>query len=295
MGIEDRSDYSKWLGRRGFPRTTAGNHISARVQEVILSEASAIDARVALVEAACVAITLCRGRAGAVRVPEVFPPVPRRTRQTEITAESWAQLDLVDLSEVFLERIPMVKSCPSFAIALRERHRAKLEGDMVGAYRAWKLFGLVPILLLSRPAHTGSVGRDVLAKRVDEFFPGCMGRAPLQVRENTHDSQVSGGASSGPSGERASVKSKACIYRSSIGTQECDHVGRNAEEETCGAGEPHSTISFGFRARVNVPIGLAVREVPHSAFWVCPRRMHKRDAPLLPRRFRDPPTVHVCS
>ena len=144
-GIENRCDLSDWLGRRGFPRTSAGNHISARVQEVILSEASAIDARVALVEAACVAITLCRGRAGAVRVPEVVPPVPRRTRQTEITAESW----VVDLSEVFLERIPMLKTCPrflrgrlrfSFAIALRERHRAKLEGDMVGANRAWKLF-----------------------------------------------------------------------------------------------------------------------------------------------------------
>ena len=52
-GIEDRSDLSEWLGRRGFPRTTAGNHISARVQEVVLSEASAIDAQVALVEAAC--------------------------------------------------------------------------------------------------------------------------------------------------------------------------------------------------------------------------------------------------
>ena len=86
-GIADRSDLSEWLGRRGFPRTTAGNHISARAQEVILSEASASDARVALVEAACVTITLCRGREG-VRVPEIVPPVPRRKRQLEITAES---------------------------------------------------------------------------------------------------------------------------------------------------------------------------------------------------------------
>ena len=168
--LEDRRDLSDWLGRRGFLRTSAGNHISARVQEVILSEASAIDAR--------------GGRAGAVRVPEVVPPVPRRRRQTKITAESWAQLDLVDLSEVFLERIPMLKTCPrflrgrlrfSFAIVLRERHRAKLEGDMVGANKAWKLFGLVPILLLSRPAHTGSVGRDELAKRADEFAQGGWG------------------------------------------------------------------------------------------------------------------------
>ena len=81
-----------------------------------MSEANAIDTRVALVEVACVAITLCRGRAGAVRVPEVVPPVPRRTTQTEITAESWAHLDLVDKSEVFRLRF-------SFAIALRERYR----------------------------------------------------------------------------------------------------------------------------------------------------------------------------
>ena len=80
-----------WLGRRSFPRTSAGNHIS-RVQEVILSEASAIDARVALVEAACVAITLCRGRAVAVRVPEVVPPVPGgqgKLRSQRSLGRSW--------------------------------------------------------------------------------------------------------------------------------------------------------------------------------------------------------------
>ena len=62
-------------------------------------------------------------------------------------------------------------------------------------------------------------------------------------------------------------------YRSFIDTQECDHVGRVAEQETCGAGEPHSTSSFGFRARVNAPIGQAAfREVPpDSAFWVFSR------------------------
>ena len=90
----------------------------------------------------------------------------------------------------------MLKTCPrflqgrlrfSFAIALRECHRAKLEGDMVGANRAWKLFGLVPILLLSRPAHIGSVGRDELAKRADEFAQGGWGDLLTKARENSHD------------------------------------------------------------------------------------------------------------
>ena len=80
-GIEDRRDLSEWLGRRGFPRTTAGNHISARVQEVILSEASASDARVALVDAACVAITLCLRRSGSSqsfkRLLSQFPGGPK--------------------------------------------------------------------------------------------------------------------------------------------------------------------------------------------------------------------------
>ena len=58
---------------------------------------------------------------------------------------------------------------------------------MVGANRAWKLFGLVPILLLSRPAHTGSVGRDELAKRADEFAQGGWGDLLTKVRENAHD------------------------------------------------------------------------------------------------------------
>ena len=115
--IEDRSDLSEWLGRRGFPRTTAGNHISARVKEVILSEEQS-------------------------KIQRLFSQFPGE--QGKLTSQR-----SLDLSEVFLERIPMLKTCPrflrgrlrfSFAIALRELYRAKLEGDMVGANRAWTLF-----------------------------------------------------------------------------------------------------------------------------------------------------------
>ena len=57
-------------------------------------------------------------------------------------------------------------------MALRERHRAQLARDPVAERRAWKLFGLVPIMLLHRPRHTGSVGRDELCHRADEFVRG---------------------------------------------------------------------------------------------------------------------------
>ena len=106
-------------------------------------------------------------------------PAPQRVpnRPNGISNQSWEQLDSVDSREVFLQRVPMLKSCPRFlrgrlrfcfGVALRERNRAKLEGDQIAESRAWKLFGLVPTMLLHRPKHS----RDELAKRADDFAQG---------------------------------------------------------------------------------------------------------------------------
>ena len=93
----------------------------------------------------------------------------------------WAQMDDVDLTECMLRRIPMFKTCLRFmrgrlrqcwAVALRERGRAKQVGDVVGEVRAWKLFCLVPMMLLHRPRGEGSVGRDELAQRAEDFEAG---------------------------------------------------------------------------------------------------------------------------
>ena len=73
--------------------------------------------------------------------------------------------------ELFAERVPMLKSCPyffrgrlrnSFRVALEERHQAEGEGDELAEERAWKLFALVPRMLMHRVIGTGSVGRDEL-------------------------------------------------------------------------------------------------------------------------------------
>ena len=86
----------------------------------------------------------------------VVPPAPIRVPPSvpsDIPQKCWQQLDQVDLREVFLQRIPMFKSCPrflrsslrfSFGVALRER-------CPVAELRVWKLFGLVPIVLLHKP------------------------------------------------------------------------------------------------------------------------------------------------
>ena len=67
----------------------------------------------------------------------------------------------------------MLKSCPhflrgrlreGFGFALRERLRAKHEGDVVGESRAWKLFVLLLMMLLYQEE-----GGDELARTVDTF------------------------------------------------------------------------------------------------------------------------------
>ena len=186
-GITDSEGLSNWLTVRGFPRSPPGSRIAAKAQELILHEASATDARVSLLETVYVLLTIQFGREGVV--PEVMDVValrPQVRTNSEICAESWERLDEVDLDALFLQKIPMLKTCPRFlrgrlrhcfGVALRERHRAKLAGDRVVEIRAWKLFGMVPIMLLRRTKHSGIVGRDEL----DRFSPrGTAVRPPFR-------------------------------------------------------------------------------------------------------------------
>ena len=173
-GITYQEDLSQWLRRQGFPIVRPGHRLSAEAQEHILNVGVAADARVALLEAVFVLITVAR-------LPEVRRRVVRPEAPHSLPDGTWEQMDDVDLHEVFLLRIPMLKSCPyflrgrlreCFATTLRERYRAKLAGDIVAEERAWKAFGLVPLLLLHRPRGCGSLGRDELALRADRFARG---------------------------------------------------------------------------------------------------------------------------
>ena len=107
---------------------------------------------------------LCSTLGGSQRVTpgeQAVPPAPPQ----DGSRGGW-ELDGVDLQEELVNRVPMLKSCPHFlrgrlrdclAVALRQRHRAKLSG---GQTRAWKLFCLIPKMLMHTPRNTGSVGRD---------------------------------------------------------------------------------------------------------------------------------------
>ena len=126
----------------------------------------------------------------------------------------WDQLDELDAEDLFLRQISHVAELPTvsqgrlregFACALRERLQAKQRGDEVGERRAWKLFALIPLMLLHRPRGTGSLGRDELGRRVDAFNAGqwrqlideavARCREPTRPHVSPEDEQVRRGKS----------------------------------------------------------------------------------------------------
>ena len=116
-GISRAEDLTIWLRTNGLPATQRGNHLSARAQEHIMTEACRADARVALLETAFVALALFRGR--QMGLPPMTPErvlVPRPSRRSlfvhdgGVPPESWESLDGVDLADTFLQRVPMLLS-----------------------------------------------------------------------------------------------------------------------------------------------------------------------------------------
>ena len=80
------------------------------------------------------------------------------------------------MAEVFATRVSTLRKCPHHLrgrlIALSERLRAKWENDVDGEIRAWKLFVLIPSMLLHRPRGAGSVGRSELAQWFEDYQQG---------------------------------------------------------------------------------------------------------------------------
>ena len=150
-GILEVDDLTIWLRRQGFVGAQPGNHIAARAQEFIMHEAARADARVALLEVVFVAVVFhVANRVG----PSVARPgltthrtlgARSQTSAAGMPPGTWEQLDHMHVEDLFLMKIPMLRSCPKFlrrrlregfACALRERFRAEQVGDEVGERRA---------------------------------------------------------------------------------------------------------------------------------------------------------------
>ena len=55
---------------------------------------------------------------------------------------------------------------------LEKRQDYKRQDNHLGVLRAWKLFGLMPSMLLRTTQHKGSEGRRILEQRFDDFQKG---------------------------------------------------------------------------------------------------------------------------
>ena len=139
-GVTPREQLTDWMVRQGLPRVSDGNHIAGRARK---GEAATVDARVALLEAAYVMVTIQAGEpSNRVPVPKAEP---RRPIAPSTSPESWEQLGHNDLSEAFTTWVPMLRSCPrffegtsalQFGVALRERSRSwriQLRGHVTAA------------------------------------------------------------------------------------------------------------------------------------------------------------------
>ena len=95
--------------------------------------------------------------------------------------EGFAQLDEWDLVELFKQRGCVLRSVPRFLWgSFRISLKIVLEEIVAGASRrnvfqqerGWKLFLLLPRMMLHRPPRGGLLGKDKLVARFDQFVAG---------------------------------------------------------------------------------------------------------------------------
>ena len=116
-GVHSREELPIWLRRQGFPGLAFGNHISARAQEFILIEGCSHDGRVTLLEFSL----FYTGRTQTVENPTIVAERSRvevvqyPRRPFRVISERWASLDGVQVEELFVQRMPMLKSCFYFS------------------------------------------------------------------------------------------------------------------------------------------------------------------------------------
>ena len=123
--VNSEDELSDWLGRNGFPVTQLGHHIVARAQEHILTAGCRVDARKGLLESAFVTLTLSEGRQRASGTSRRHTNERRQSTAipAEVPRESWEQMDQINMEEVFLRRVPMLKSVPHFMRLLERANK----------------------------------------------------------------------------------------------------------------------------------------------------------------------------
>ena len=86
-------------------------------------------------------------------------------------------MDSVDLEDEFLTRASVIQCVPAFLRCLYrasmiEANKAREASDTVAFSRAWKLFLILPRLLLHRPPRSGNIPKCKLLQRFSDFAAG---------------------------------------------------------------------------------------------------------------------------
>ena len=119
------------------------------------------------------------GEAEVVSVPEA--PVPTVSVPVERFADSFQWLGEVDLEVVFKQCPCLMKSVPGFMkgayrsamrVAFAEIDQGRVERDATRSSRGWKLFLLLPRLLLHKPPRSGLVPKKKWQDRFEVFVDG---------------------------------------------------------------------------------------------------------------------------
>ena len=112
---------------------------------------------------------------------------------------AFRELDEVELDAEFITRACVMKSPPVFLrgqyrsamrFALLEAQRAREQHDEVGSTRAWKLFLLLPRLLLYRPHRGGLIPKGQLQERFADFAAGRWAHLLLRSRRCAEQAAV---------------------------------------------------------------------------------------------------------
>ena len=118
-GISNPEDLSEWFSRHGFPFVRPGNHLSARAQEHIFAVGCRTDARIAILEALYVLITVNRSRQDIGNRPGPAARGKGKTKFQErcaidVARQHHEQMDHVNLVDSVFVAHPNVENLPSF-------------------------------------------------------------------------------------------------------------------------------------------------------------------------------------
>jgi hypothetical protein len=204
-GISSGSDLLNWLRSQHHACQGIGGYFQAEAQDALWDLVAVQDGSVLLLESTFVAVALHLWRDLPLRL-SIQGSVPRRLNASEagqstarpapLTSgrpppvapmpDAWAQLDAVDLQQELLISIRTTKGVPhcirgpfhriltQSLVAVERAHSqagTSSDGD-VQCIRAWKLFLLLPRMLLHVARRGGEAGERELRKRIVQFDGG---------------------------------------------------------------------------------------------------------------------------